>query len=63
MIAHLLIHLLKGNAQTYSLESFGVCCIFLRGGVVIVLLFFGEGFEVHIKHIHEPRTEDIGIYF
>ncbi len=48
---------------TYSLESFGVCCIFLRGGVVIVLLFFGEGFEVHIKHIHEPRTEDIGIYF
>ena len=43
---------------TYSLESFGVCCIFLRGGVVIAFLFFGDGFDVHIKHIHEPTVDE-----
>lgn len=39
---------------TYIVESFGVCWIFRRGGVVIIFLFFGDGLEVHMKHTHEP---------
>lgn len=43
------------HCNTYSLESFGVCSIFLRGGVVRAdFRFFGEGRDVHIKQIHEP---------
>ena len=49
---------INGSALTYSLKSFGVFCIFLRGGVVMIaFLFFGEGFEVHEPTVKQHKTQ------